>query len=115
MTLHRSNAGILVEQPVVRLVVLATSFGVRDFVLGVVSLHEVLHDASRLEQVDGLTIGEFIGQGRDAAIRVDGKEPVLLLCVLADIDLLNLVGNTTILSKMLSKMTLFTLTQAPLA
>ena len=115
MTLHRSNASVLVEQPVVGLVVLASPLGVRDFVLCVVTLNEILHDAARLEQVDGLAIGELVGQSRNAAVGVDGKEPVLLLSVLADIDLLNLVGKTTILSEMLRRTLQFVLTQAPLA
>ena len=115
MTLHRSKAGVLVKQPIVHLVVLASPLGVRDLVLGVVTLNEILHDASRLEQVDGLAIGELVGQGRNAAIGVDGEEPVLLLRVLGNIDLLNLVGKTTALSKMLRRTLMSVLTPAPLA
>lgn len=115
LTLHGPNSGVLVEQPVVRLIVLARSLRVRDLVLGVVALNKVLHDAARFEQVDGFAIGKLVGQSRNAAIGVDGKEPVFLLSVLADIDLLNLVGKTTTFSKAVRRPTRTVLTQAPLA
>jgi hypothetical protein len=67
-------------------------------VLGIVALDQVLHDASRLEQVDGLAISELVGQGGYAAIGVDGKEPILLLGVLANVDLFGLVRETITVS-----------------
>lgn len=76
----------------------ATSFGIRNLVLSVISFNQVLHDASRLEQVDGRAIGKLVGQGRNTTIRVYGKKPVFLLCVLADVDLLDLVGKTATVS-----------------
>lgn len=115
LTLHRSYAGVLKEEPVVHLIPLAGALGIRDLVLGIVALNEVLHDASRLEQVDGLTISELVGQCRNTTIRVDGQEPILLLRVLADVDLLDLVGKTAIVNGWcLSNMT-SGLTRAPLA
>jgi hypothetical protein len=51
-------------------------------VVGIVALDEVLHDGARLEQVDGLAVGEGVGQGGNAAIGVDGEEPGLFLRVL---------------------------------
>lgn len=66
--------------------------------LSIVALNQVLHDASRFKQVDGLAVGELVGQGRNTSIRVDSKKPVFLLSVLADIDLLGLVGKTKTLS-----------------
>lgn len=64
----------------------------------IIALNQVLHNASRLEQVDGLAISELVGQRRDTAIRIDGEEPVFLLCVLADLDLLNLVRQTAMVN-----------------
>jgi hypothetical protein len=63
-------------------------------VIRIVSLNQVLHDASRLEEIDRLAIGKGVGQGGDPAIRVDGAEPGLLLGVFADIDFVDFVGQT---------------------
>lgn len=98
LTLHGTHTGILEVQPVVRLIPLTATFGIRDLVLRIVALNQVLHDASRLEQVDGLSVSELVSQCRDAAIGIDRKEPVFLLRVLADIDLLDFVGKTAIVS-----------------
>lgn len=115
MTLHRSHAGVLEEKPVIHLYSFAGALGVRYLVFAIMSirqrlrrkcngssriiaLNQVLHDASRLEQVNGLAISELVGQRRDTTIWVDGEEPVFLLCVLADVNLLNLVRNTGIVN-----------------
>ena len=115
LTLHGSNAGVLEEKPVIHLYGFAGALGVRNFVFTIVlirqrlrrmcdessriiALNQVLHNASRLEQVDGLAISELVGQRRDTAIRIDGEEPVFLLCVLADLDLLNLVRQTAMVN-----------------
>lgn len=44
--------------------------------LGVVAVDEVLHDAAALENVDLFAVGVDVGQGWNAAVRVDGCEPV---------------------------------------
>jgi hypothetical protein len=115
LTLHRSHTGVLEEKPVVSLYGFAGALGVRDLVFAImlirqrlrrkcdeisriIALNQVLHDASRLKQVDGLAISELVGQRRDTTIRVDGEEPVFLLCVLADVNLLNLVRETAIVN-----------------
>jgi hypothetical protein len=62
-------------------------------VFGVIAVDQVLHYAPRLEEIDGLAVREGIGQCWDAAIGVDGAEPWLFLGVLADVDLVGLVGD----------------------
>ena len=99
MTLHGSQPSILEEQPVVHLVPFTATLGVRNLVLGIVALNKVQHDASRLEQVDRLTVGELVSHCRNSAIGVDGEEPVFLLRVFADVDLLDLVRKAVIVSK----------------
>jgi hypothetical protein len=94
LTLHRPNSSILEEQPVVHLVPLPGTPGEADLVLGVITVNQVLHYAPGLEEVDGLAIREGIGKCWDAAIGVDGAEPWLFLGVLADVDLVGLVGDS---------------------
>lgn len=60
--------------------------------LWVVVLDQVLQDATRLEDINLLAIGESIGYGRNTAIGVDLEEPWFFLLVLAELDLLNFVG-----------------------
>lgn len=76
----------------VHLIPLASSLGITDLVLSIVAFDEVLHDRSRLEEIDGFSIGESVSERWNASIGIDGREPWLLLCVLGDIDLLNLIG-----------------------
>lgn len=61
LTLHWSQPSILKEQPVVHLIPLTATLGVRDLVLGIVTFNEVQHDASGLEQIDFLAVSEFVG------------------------------------------------------
>lgn len=96
--MHRSNTSILEEQPVVHVVPLAATLGVRDLVISIVTLDQVLHNASGFEQVDRLAIRKLVGEGWNTAIGVDSEEPILLLCILADVDLLNFVGKSVIVS-----------------
>jgi hypothetical protein len=63
-----------------------------DLVLRVIALDQILHDTSRLEEVDRLAIGKGVGQGGDPAVRIDGTEPGLLLRVFADVDFVDFVG-----------------------
>jgi len=72
LALHGPHAGVLEEEPVVDLVGLAGAAGVRDLVLGVVLLDEVLLDGAGFEEVDGLPVAEGVGQCWDAAVGVDG-------------------------------------------
>ena len=96
--------------PIIGLVVLPRPAGVRQLVVRVVAVNEILHDGTALEQVDRLAISEGVRYGRNASIGVDLEEPGLLrrgiclafhpepvcldvrvegylLCVLADVDL----------------------------
>ncbi len=98
LTLHRTHASVLEEQPVVHLIPPTTTLGVRDLVLGIVAFNQILHDTARLKQIDGLAIGELVCQGWNAAIGVDGEKPILLLCVLADVDLLDLIREAGLVS-----------------
>ena len=43
--------------------------------LGIISVHQVLLNASRFEELDRSAILQCIGQGSDAAIEVDAKKP----------------------------------------
>ena len=52
--------------------------------LRVVAVDEVLHDGAALKEIDLLAVGELVGDGGDAAIRVDLAEPGLLLGVFAN-------------------------------
>ena len=56
--------------------------GIRNLVVGVIARNKILHNGAGLEQANTLAITESVGQGGDAAIGVDGKEPRLLLYVL---------------------------------
>jgi hypothetical protein len=94
LSLHRSNACIHEEQPIVHLIVLPGAFGETDLVFWVIAIYEILHDASRLEEVDGFAIGKGVGYGRDATIGVNGAEPWLFLRVFADVDLVGFIGDT---------------------
>jgi hypothetical protein len=51
-----------------------------------------LHDAPGFEEVDGLAVGENIGQGGNTPIRIDGEEPVFFLGVFANVDFVSGVG-----------------------
>lgn len=66
--------------------------GIADFVAGVVSVHKVLHDAAAFEDADLLSVGMGIGDCWDAAVGVDGCEPVGLLLVGGHVDLADIVG-----------------------
>lgn len=92
LALHGTHASILEEQPVVRFVVLAGSMRIRDLVFSIVAFDKVLHDGTGFEEADTIAIAEGIGQGGNAAIGVDGKEPGFFLRVLADVNLFSLVG-----------------------
>lgn len=56
LALHRSHAGILVEQPVVDCVGLGCALRVGDLVVLVVLLDEVLQNTAGFEEVDGLVV-----------------------------------------------------------
>lgn len=99
MALHRSYTGVLKEEPIVHLVPFSRAFGIANLIIGVVAFNEVLHDASRLEQVDSLTISELVCQRRNATIWVDCQEPVFLLRILADVNFLNFIGQTVVVNR----------------
>lgn len=61
LSLHWAYTGVHEEQPVVHLVVLPCALGETDLVLCVVALDEILHDATALEEVDGLAVSEGVG------------------------------------------------------
>ena len=60
--------------------------------LRVVPLHKILHDGTRLEQVDRFAVRKRVRQSGNTAVGVDGEKPWLLLGILRDVDLFNLVG-----------------------
>lgn len=61
LALHRADAGILVEEPIVDFVGFAGPGGVRDAMRrGVVLLDQVLQDTAGLEEADLLAVGEGV-------------------------------------------------------
>lgn len=54
--------------------------------LGVVAVDEILHDAAAFEDADFFAVGVGVGQGWDAAVRVDGCEPGRFLLVGGHVD-----------------------------
>lgn len=74
-TLHRSHARILEPQPVVHLVILPRSLRVRDLVILVVLLSQILKDASGLEETNLLAIGERVRDSGNTSIGIDFQEP----------------------------------------
>ncbi len=99
LALHRAQAGVLEEEPVGHLVVFTRARGKADTVVTVVLLDQILEDAAGLEDADRLAVGEGVGDGRDAPVRVDLEEPRLLLSVGRDVDVLNLVGQAELLER----------------
>jgi hypothetical protein len=95
LALHRSDAGVHEEQPIVYFIPLSRAPGKADLVFRVIPIYQVLHNASRLEEINGLAISESVGQGGNSTIGVDGAEPRLLLCVFADVDFVNFVGKAS--------------------
>lgn len=65
--------------------------------LGIISIDEVLLNATTFEQIDLLPIRECVGQSRNSSIRVYLKKPGFLLGVFGDINLVYLVGETKFL------------------
>lgn len=59
---------------------------IADFVPGVVSVDEILHDAAAFEDADFLPVGVGVCQGGNAAVWVDGREPGGFLLVRAHVD-----------------------------
>ena len=91
---HWSNTSVHEIHPVDHLVVLSCALWKRELVLGVVSLNQVGHDTTRLEEVDLLSIGKGVGQCWNATIGVNGEKWCLFLLVLAELDLVCLVLET---------------------
>jgi hypothetical protein len=76
-----TKASHLPHQPGHHLVVLSTAMRIGELVVGIVVVSKVEHDSASLKDTK-----TAIFQSRNSAIGVDGKEPVLLLSVLGDID-----------------------------
>jgi len=64
-------------------------------VLFIIPLHQVHHNATTLEQIDGLAIGELVRERGDAAIGINGKEFGRLLLVGGESEFLDIVGKAT--------------------
>lgn len=92
LPLHGPHARVLEEEPVVDFVGFAGSAWVRDLVVLVVLLGEVLEDAAGFEEADLSAVCEGVGYGGDAAVGVYFEEPGLLLGAFADVDFVGFVG-----------------------
>lgn len=97
LPLHRTHTRIQEEQPVVHLIVLSRALRVRDLVLGIILVDEVLLDAATLEQADLFPVGEGVGEGGDTAVGVDLEEPRLFLLVFGDVDFGHFVRDAELL------------------
>ena len=75
---RREGSKVTCAHPVIDLPVFLSISGVRDLVVLVVPVHQILHDGTALKQPDGRAIGEGVRQGRETPIGVDLKEPRLL-------------------------------------
>lgn len=60
LPLHGAEAGVLEEEPVVDLVGFAGALRIRDFVVWVILVREVLEDAAGFEEVDCLAVFEGV-------------------------------------------------------
>ena len=67
--------------------------------LCVIFLYEILEDGPRFKQPDHFPVAECVCQSRNAAVRVDGEEPGLLLDVGRDVQVLRLVGEAELLER----------------
>lgn len=67
--------------------------------MAIIPLDQVLHDTTTLKQAESLTIVKGIGHGRDSAIRVDIEEPLLLLGVARNIDIMDFVWEPNLSNK----------------
>jgi hypothetical protein len=101
LSLHRAHSSVLEEEPVVRLIPLPRALRKANLVFGIIAFHQVLHDASRLEEIDWFAVGEGVSQCWNAPIGVDSAEPRFFLGIFADLDLLGLVWNTVTSGKYL--------------
>lgn len=72
---------ILSTYPVIDLPMFTRTIWERDPVVFVISVNEVLHDRSALEQLDDLAIFKPVRQSRDSSIGIDLKEPWFLFRV----------------------------------
>jgi hypothetical protein len=90
LALHRSNARILEEEPVVCLIELLCAAGIGELVLCVVAVDEVLLDASGFEDGDGCAVREGVCECGNAAVGVYGEVPGLFVlnCGQVYVDLL---------------------------
>ena len=91
LPLHGTDTSVQEEQPVIHLVVLACAWREADLEVLVISGYDVLHHAARLEEADLLAVIEGVCHGRNATVGVDLEEPWFLLCVLRDVDPVNIV------------------------
>ena len=71
LALHRANAGIHEKEPVGDLNGFSAAGWEADFVILVISLDQVLHDAAAFENADFFAVGEGVGDGGDSAIRIN--------------------------------------------
>ena len=85
------RTSMLEEEPVVALPVLPGAFGKRQFVLRIVTIGQVLQDATTFEDPDLLAVVELIKDRRNATVGIDLEKPWLLLPVSTDVDALYFV------------------------
>lgn len=83
--------------PVIHLIELSRSTWIRDLVVFVILIHQILLNTSRFKQANSLPIRESIRQSWNPSIRIDLQEPWLLLSVLRDIDFGNLIWQAKLL------------------
>lgn len=72
-------------------IILSSPLRIRDLVLRIVVVGQVLQNAAGFEDIDRLSVGKRISYGGNAAIGVNFKKPWLFLLVFAELELLDFV------------------------
>lgn len=72
---------------------------IRNLVVLVVAVNEILQNSTALKDADLLAVGELVSEGGDATVGVDLEEPGLLLLILHHLDGVDLVVKAELLEK----------------
>ncbi len=77
--------------PAVGLIELLGPVRIRDLVVDIVPVDQVLHDGTGLEELDAGPVRHDIGQGRYASVGVDLHEPFTFVVHVGKTDMLDIV------------------------
>lgn len=103
LPLHRPQPAHLPHQPALHLPIFRRVPGIRELILLVISLHQIIQDRAALKHAQRLPFagaGEAgIRERRDAAVWVDLEEPRLLLLVGGEVEFRDVVGEAELLEE----------------